>query len=238
LEFSQGISARSAEGYTVEAGGARIILRSGGFSPLAESGEDVGGSGGELPALPSVALTSRSISLMHFFGRPVLRSPDYEISANAFTSTDGGEHWTLAGEVRFSQADRTEHEIRGERFVFERKSSLLSTTDAIAIAGFSMPEGEATFSADRTVIDLVSRKAVLEGNACFRFGDYRLDAEELQVDLAAGRLSAPNGGYFRLDGSELRAEYVVVAFEEGKAVLEAEELTGRVLLENPKQTLP
>lgn len=234
LEFSRGVRATSSEGYTVKAVGARVILGSSGFSPLSDATEKADETVDELPALPSMELTSRSISLIRFFGRPVLCSPEYEVSAGSFSSTDGGEKWTLSGEVRFRRVGEREREITGEQFVFDRAGNLLTTHRAITISGFSTDKERVVFSAERTVIDLTKQQATLTGCASFRFGAYRLDAEEMQIDLAAAKLTAPKGGFFRQGTSELRAKYVVLWFEDSEVTLDASELTGKVRLEGVK----
>jgi len=168
---------------------------------------------------------------MRFYGHPVLSSSDYRVSADAFSSNDGGDHWTLAGSVRFDSMVDEGYGISGEHFVFDRVENTLATDAPIAIIGFSTDAAEAGFSAERIMIDLEKRKVSLVGAASFNFGIYRLDAEGMEVDLAAATLTAPNGGYFRQGQSELHAEYVVVTFQNGEAVLEASELAGRVRLE-------
>jgi hypothetical protein len=227
LTFPKGLSAVSGGEYRVSAGYGRITVSSAGFAPLEQPDKAASDTEEmELPKLPRARFSINNIRSMHFSGRAVLRSEEYEGSMDSLVSKDGGRTWTLSGEVEFKALDEAKRTVRGERFVFSRDEMMLHTDRAIEIRDSDSPANGTSFSSRDTAIDLKAKKATLSGNAEFTFASYALRSERMTIDLVAQKLTAEGSPRFVGDSSEVAARKVVVFFSDDEVTVEAAELSG------------
>jgi hypothetical protein len=228
LTFSSGLRVQSSDSYTVSAGAGKVVLRSAGFKPLADSQGDA--AEGSLPRLPRAAFSSKNVRLMEFRGGAKLISKEYEASAGSLSSGDGGGTWKLAGGVEFKGVESGQY-VQGKSFTFAREAMILTTTEAIELGSFAAGKDQVSLQSRNTTIRLKEKTAALDGGATFSLRGYSLVAEKMSIDLGAGVLKASGSPKFVGRGSELFAREVEVHFVEGEARITATELEGSLALE-------
>jgi lipopolysaccharide export system protein LptA len=230
LTFPKGLSAK-AKDYTVKAAHGVVILRSEGSKDLPDVPK--GNGGGKVPKLPEASLSLQNIKEISFTGGAVWDGKEFHAEAGSVSSTDGGKTWKLAGSVKFSRKDSPQS-ATGNGFTFSLANSTLSTATPIELFGFAVGEEHASFSSKNTVINLKSRSATLTGAAKFEFAGYSLVSAKMSIDLKTQKLVADGSPKLMSSDSVIEAKQVTITFVEGKAVLDAVDLKGR--LAEPKDT--
>jgi hypothetical protein len=229
LTFPSGMSAVSSTGYKVHAGSATILLRSAGFSEgkLAppEKGKDP-------PKLPAARLSAENIREMTFTRGVTWESKEYRAKAGSVSSSDGGKTWKLSGGVEFQQTGKKQS-AKGKSFTFAREAKTLTTSEPIELFGFAVGGESASFSSKRTVIDLKAGAATLTSAAKFEFSGYSLQSDVMKLDLAKQTLTATGSPRFVSGDSHLEASQVTITFSEGKAVMKAQDLKGKLIATSP-----
>jgi lipopolysaccharide export system protein LptA len=229
LVFPSGMSAVSSSGYKVHAGSATILLRSAGFEQGKLAPPE---KGKEPPKLPATKLSADNIKEMTFSGGVTWESKEYRAKAGSVSSTDGGKTWKLGGGVEFREA-AGKQSAKGKSFTFARDAKTLTTSEPIELFGFAVGGESASFASKRTVINLGTRQATLTGAARFTFADYSLQSDLMKLDLAKQTLTATGSPHFTQGDSRLDASQVVITFSEGKAIMKAQDLKGRLVPTSP-----
>ncbi len=224
LTFPAGLRA-TAPGYTVKAAHGVVLLRSEGSKELPDMPQ--GNDGGNVPKLPDASLSLQNIKQLTFTGSAVWDSKEYRAKAGSASSSDGGKTWQLSGGVKFARKDSLQS-ARGKSFTFSLANSTLSTSTPIELFGFAVGEENASFSSKNTVINLKTRSATLTGDAKFEFADYSLVSAKMSIDLKAQKLVADGSPKLVSGDSIIEAKQVTITFVEGRAVLDAVDLKGRL----------
>lgn len=223
LTFPKGLQAK-AKDYTVKAAHGVVILRSGGSDmPDVPKGND----GGKVPKLPDASLSLQNIKELTFTSGAVWDSKEYHAEAASVSSSDGGKTWKLGGGVKFSRKDSPQS-ASGKGFTFSVANSTLSTATPIELFGFAVGQEHASFSSKNTVINLKARTASLSGAAKFEFAGYSLVSAKMSIDLKTQQLVADGSPKLISGDSIIEAKKVTITFIEGKAVLDAVDLKGRL----------
>lgn len=232
LTFPKGLQAK-AKDYTVKAAHGVVLLKSVGSADLPEVPK--GNDGGKVPKLPDASLSLQNIKELTFTGGAVWDSKEYHAEASSVSSADGGKTWKLGGGVKFSRKDSPQS-ASGKGFTFSLANSTLSTSTPIELFGFAVGQEHASFSSKNTVINLKARTAALTGAAKFEFAGYNLVSAKMNIDLKTQQLVADGSPKLISGDSIIEAKKVTITFIEGKAVLDAVDLKGRLAEPKARQT--